>query len=55
MIEGLRVDSLYWGPFRVSQVLAALSCLAAVSILLWQNFRPHDSEKLYVNQVKKTE
>lgn len=55
MIEGLRVDSLYWGPFRVSQVLAALSCLAAVSILLWQQFRPHDLEKLYVNQVKKTE
>ena len=55
MIEGLRVDSLYWGPFRVSQVLAALSCLAAVSILLWQQFRPHDPAKLYVNQVKKTE
>ncbi len=50
-IEGLRMDSLYWGPFRVSQVLAALSCLAAVGILLWQNFRPHDLSKLYVNQV----
>lgn len=50
-IEGLRMDSLYWGPFRVSQVLAALSCLAAVGILLWQNFRPHDLNKLYVNQV----
>ena len=50
-IEGLRMDSLYWGPFRVSQVLAALSCLAAVGILLWQNFRTHDLSKLYVNQV----
>lgn len=50
-IEGLRMDSLYWGPFRVSQVLAALSCLAAVGILLWQNFRPHDLNDLYVNQV----
>ena len=28
-IEGLRVDSLYWGPFRVSQVLAGLTCVAA--------------------------
>lgn len=51
MIEGLRVDSLYWGPVRVSQLLAALSCAAAVSVLLWQHFRPHDPAKLYVNQV----
>ena len=51
LIEGLRVDSLYWGPFRVSQVLAAVTCLAAVSVLLWQTFRPHDPAKLYVNQV----
>ena len=50
-IEGLRVDSLYWGPFRVSQVLAAVTCLAAVSILLWQHFKSHDPAKLYVNQV----
>jgi len=50
-IEGLRMDSLYWGPFRVSQVLAALSCLAAVGILLWQSFCPHDLNDLYVNQV----
>ncbi|MBQ3192604.1 MAG: prolipoprotein diacylglyceryl transferase [Oscillospiraceae bacterium] len=51
-IEGLRMDSLYWGPFRVSQVLAAVTCLTAVSVLLWQQFRPHDPEKLYVNQIK---
>ena len=35
MIEGLRMDSLYWGPFRVSQVLAAVSCLAASGVLAW--------------------
>ena len=34
-IEGLRTDSLYWGPFRVSQVLAAVSCLLAVGVLLY--------------------
>lgn len=51
MIEGLRMDSLYWGPFRVSQWLAALSCIAAVSVLIWQQFRPHDPAKLWVNQV----
>ena len=55
IIEGLRMDSLYWGPFRVSQMLAGLSCVAAVSILVWQAFRPHPAEKLYVNQMKAEE
>ena len=50
-IEGLRMDSLYWGPFRVSQVLAAVTCVTAVSLLLWQHFKPHDPEKLYVNRI----
>ena len=50
-IEGLRTDSLYWGSFRVSQLLAAVSCIAAVAVLLWQMFRPHDPAKLYVNQI----
>ena len=54
-IEGLRTDSLYWGPFRVSQVLAAISCIGAVTVLLWQNFKPHNPEKLFVNRVKKAE
>ena len=48
-IEGLRTDSLYWGPFRVSQLLAAVSCFAAVSVLLWLKLRPHDPSKLFVN------
>ena len=52
MIEGLRTDSLYWGPFRVSQLLAAVSCVAAVAVLVWNHFRPHDLAKLYVNQVE---
>ena len=50
-IEGLRTDSLYWGDLRVSQVLAAVSCLAAAAILIWQMFRDHDKEKLFVNRV----
>ena len=50
MIEGLRSDSLYIGPFRVSQLLAGVSCTAAVSILLWNHFRPQDPAKLYVNR-----
>ena len=52
-IEGLRTDSLWWGPFRVSQLLAAVSCIAAVSVLLWQHFRPHGEDALLVNRVKK--
>ena len=51
-IEGLRVDSLWWGPFRVSQVLAAITCITAVAVLVWQAFKPHDPAKLYVNQVQ---
>ena len=50
LIEGLRSDSLMWGVFRVSQVLAALSCIGAVAVLVWQWFKPQDPAKLYVNQ-----
>lgn len=49
-IEGLRMDSLMIGSFRVSQLLAALSCLTALGILIWQHFRYHDPELLFVNQ-----
>ncbi len=49
IIEGLRTDSLMWGPIRVSQMLAMLSFLAAVGVLVFQMFRSHDPEKLQVN------
>lgn len=48
-IEGLRTDSLYIGAFRVSQVLAAISCLAAVTVLIVLAFRKHDKQNLFVN------
>ena len=51
IIEGLRVDSLWWGPFRVSQVLAGISCVVAVSVLVWQHFKLHDPANLWVNVV----
>jgi len=51
LIEGLRTDSLYIGPFRVSQLLALLSFVTAAAILIWQMFRPHDPAKLFVNRV----
>lgn len=53
MIEGLRTDSLYWGPIRVSQLLAAVSCIAAVAVLIFMAFKQHDPEKMFVNVVAK--
>ena len=46
MIEGLRVDSLYLGSFRISQVLAGITCLLACAALVWQLTRPHDPKDL---------
>ncbi|MBO5953856.1 MAG: prolipoprotein diacylglyceryl transferase [Oscillospiraceae bacterium] len=51
-IEGLRMDSLMWGPFRVSQVLAMVSFLAAGTVLVVMGFKKHDPKKLFVNQVQ---
>ena len=50
-IEGLRVDSLYLGSFRVSQLLAAATCFAAATALVILAFCKHDKNKLYVNTV----
>ena len=51
LIEGLRTDSLYWGVFRVSQLLAAVSCFAAVVVLMIMMFRQHKPQDLFVNQI----
>ncbi len=48
-IEGLRLDSLWWGNFRVSQLLAAVSCFAAVAVLLYMALQKHDPAKMQVN------
>lgn len=37
IIEQLRQDSLYLGPFRVSQYLSLALCIAAAGWLLWQS------------------
>ncbi len=50
IIEGLRTDSLYWGDFRVSQVLAFVSCAIAVLLLLYFHFKP-PHKPLYVTVV----
>lgn len=51
IIEGLRTDSLWWGPFRVSQVLAAASCVIAVIALLVLSRKNHKPEDLFVNRL----
>lgn len=51
LIEGLRMDSLYIGTIRVSQLLAAVSCFVAAAVLVFNAFRKHDKEKLFVNVV----
>ena len=50
-IEGLRMDSLMLGSFRVSQLLAAISCFVAATALVLLAFKKHDPQKLYVNVI----
>jgi phosphatidylglycerol:prolipoprotein diacylglycerol transferase len=54
-IEGLRTDSLFWGNFRVSQLLAACTCFVAAGALLILAFRKHDRRNLFVNIVAERE
>ena len=51
LIEGLRMDSLYLGPIRVSQLLAGVTCFAASLLLFLFARKLHDPSKLFVNQV----
>ena len=47
-IEGLRTDSLYIGSVRVSQLLAIISCIAAVAVLARQYQRIKVPKAFYV-------
>ena len=47
-IEGLRTDSLWLGSVRVSQLLAIISCLAAVAVLARQYHRIKVAKAFYV-------
>ena len=46
IIEGLRTDSLMWGPVRVSQALSAALCVLA-GIVLWVRHARHRGENPY--------
>ena len=47
-IEGLRTDSLYLGPVRVSQMLAAVSCIVVIALLVRQHNRIKVQRAFYV-------
>ena len=52
-IEGLRADSLYIGPLRVSQWIAGITLLLAVGLLVYNIlFAKHTPEDMLVNRVK---
>lgn len=53
-IEGLRTDSLYIGStdIRVSQLLAAVSALAALIVLIVNAKKAHKPEDMFVNRKK---
>lgn len=49
-IEGLRTDSLYWGKFRVSQLVAIISFAAAVILFaVFKILTKRSGKPLYVN------
>ena len=52
-IEGLRTDSLMWGPVRVSQALALVAFVTATALLIWlgqkKNKLGEDFLPLYIN------
>jgi phosphatidylglycerol:prolipoprotein diacylglycerol transferase len=55
-IEGLRLDSLYIGSIRVSQLLAAVSCFAAVALLMYFGFfKQPDPKKMQVYRLQAQE
>lgn len=53
VVEGLRTDSLYWGAFRVSQLLSALlivgGIIAIICIILYRKWKENTPEQ---NQTK---
>ena len=54
-IEGLRTDSLYLGPVRVSQLLAGISCIAAIAVLVRQYNRIKVEKVFYAPEQDKAD
>jgi len=45
VIEGLRTDSLYWGPLRVSQLLSGLLIVAGTALFIVRRKKDYDDHK----------
>ena len=43
-IEGLRTDSLYLGPFRISQVLAAICVILGIAFIIFKKYYKKEKE-----------
>ena len=54
-IEGLRTDSLYLGPVRVSQLLAGISCIAAIAVLVCRYNRIKVEKAFYAPEKDKAD
>lgn len=46
VIEGLRTDSLYWGPFRVSQVLSGLLIVLGIVVMIMRRRKKEANQEL---------
>lgn len=46
-IEGLRTDSLYIGPLRVSQVLSALLVIVGIAVIVYRRFYEYPTPPYY--------
>lgn len=54
-IEGLRMDSLYMGPIRISQLVAAVTFIMATAIMIIIYRKNPDPKKMAVNLIKEVE
>ncbi len=53
VIEGLRLDSLYWGPFRVSQVLSLLLVIGFIGFATYLIIKEYLKKKKNLNSSDK--
>lgn len=53
-IEGLRTDSLYLGPFRVSQIVSIIMIVVGIGIIIWNRWLDKNSGYYTDNRVKKS-
>ena len=51
MIEGLRTDSLMWGPFRISQLLAAILFIGCSALMIAIEIRRRKNHKQEMDRV----